>query len=87
MSNTVKIDPTIDAISSAGEGKTKQSFLVNLLTGWNAGVFIAIGASLATIVSKKVGAEWGGLCSRQSFLLDLLASLLWVVPIYLQETV
>ena len=72
MSNTVRIDPTIDAISNAGERKTKQTFLVNLLTGWNAGVFIAIGATLATIVSKKVSAAWGGFMFAAVFPIGLI---------------
>ena len=66
------IDPTIDAISNAGQGKTKQSFLVNLVTGWNAGVFIAIGATLATIVAGKVGAGWGGFMFAAVFPIGLI---------------
>ncbi|MBY9012708.1 MAG: formate/nitrite transporter family protein [Candidatus Lokiarchaeota archaeon] len=66
------IDPTINAISSAGQSKTKQSFLVNLLTGWNAGVFIAIGATLATIVSQKVSSDWGGFMFAAVFPIGLI---------------
>ena len=66
------IDPTVNAISSAGQSKTKQSFLVNLLTGWNAGVFIAIGATLATIVSQKVSADWAGFMFAAAFPIGLI---------------
>lgn len=72
MSKNVNIDPTIDAIACAGEGKTKQSFATNLLTGWNAGVFIAIGAMLATIVGQKVGAEWSGFMFAAVFPIGLI---------------
>ena len=65
------IDPTVGAIASAGEGKTKQSFLVNLVTGWNAGVFIAIGATLATIVFTKTG-TWGGFMFAAVFPIGLI---------------
>ncbi|MFX1276511.1 MAG: formate/nitrite transporter family protein [Promethearchaeota archaeon] len=66
------IDPTVDAIASAGHGKTKQSFLVNLVTGWNAGVFIAIGATLATIVATKVSPTWGGFMFAAVFPIGLI---------------
>ena len=66
------IDPTVDAISNAGMGKTKQSFAVNLLTGWNAGVFIAIGATLATIAATKVSADWSGFIFAAVFPIGLI---------------
>lgn len=66
------IDPTINAISNAGKGKTKQSFAVNLLTGWNAGAFIAIGATLATISAIKVSAAWSNFIFAAVFPIGLI---------------
>jgi len=66
------IDPTVNAIANAGQGKTKQTFLVNLVTGWNAGVFIAIGATLATIVATKVTSTWGGFMFAAVFPIGLI---------------
>lgn len=72
MSGKVSLDPTIDAISNAGKGKTKQSFVINLLTGWNAGVFIAVGATLATIVATKVSSDWAGFMFAAVFPIGLI---------------
>ena len=72
MSKNISLDPTIDAISAAGERKTKQSFVVNLLTGWNAGVFIALGGMLAIIVSQKVPSDWNGFMFAAVFPLGLI---------------
>ena len=44
-----ELDPTLEAIANAGVGKTKQTFALNMVTGWNAGAWIAVGALLATI--------------------------------------
>jgi formate/nitrite transporter len=66
------IDPTVEAIANAGVGKTKQSFGVNLLTGWNAGVWIALGGMLATIVSTKVAATWSNFLFAAVFPIGLI---------------
>lgn len=66
------IDPTVNAISNAGTRKTKQSFAVNLVTGWNAGVFIAIGATFATIASTKVDPTWGSFIFAAVFPIGLI---------------
>ncbi|NHI94242.1 MAG: formate/nitrite transporter family protein [Candidatus Lokiarchaeota archaeon] len=49
MSKESALDPTVEAIANAGIGKCKQTFALNMVTGWNAGAWIAVGALLATI--------------------------------------
>lgn len=72
MSENINLDPTLDAIASSGLKKTKQSFAQNLLTGWNAGAWIALGSMLATIVATKVASDWAGFMFAAVFPLGLI---------------
>lgn len=43
------LDPTMETVSNAGVGKTKQTTTLNLVAGSNAGIWIAVGGMLGTI--------------------------------------
>jgi len=50
------LDPTLDVVSNAGAGKTKQTTTLNLVTGSNAGIWIAVGGMLATVTYGRFAA-------------------------------
>jgi formate/nitrite transporter len=50
------LDPTLETISNAGVGKTKQTTTLNLVAGSNAGVWIAVGGMLGTIAYGRFAA-------------------------------
>jgi len=50
------LDPTLETVSNAGVGKTKQTTTLNLVAGSNAGIWIAVGGMLATVTYGRFAA-------------------------------
>jgi len=55
------LDPTVETISNAGVGKTKQTTTLNLVAGSNAGIWIAVGGMLGTIAYGRFSGVDAGL--------------------------